>query len=308
MNQDIIMGATKYSDAEAKSMTQHLVKSTMEMVKASSSFQMEGIFQDELINNQVEKCTGAISKHMIRSYLKGLAFFEFYNTLLSSSYAVAKLRIEFKKQYLPLYATLLPHLDNNRITLERVFHGGLRVIPPHLLQNWAVGLLLHDIGKKPSVEYNERETNYDRNSAMEHVKLGISSITNKTNYCKEAAIIAGYHHEYYGHKDGFGIYTSYLNNFRKSYPDKFQDYCIGFELENLSKCDVLAYFPAKVLEIIDVYDTLTGSDHASGKVLSHSEAIRVMEGDYVMNYRKLDPILFNIFKMFKGAKGYFKYS
>jgi len=307
VNQNIMLDMAQYSDSEAKSLTQEMVNSTMAMVKASLSVPMEGVFQDELINTLAGKSQCPVIKHMIRSYTQGIAFFEFYNRLLSSSYVIAKLRIEFKKKYLPLYTTLLPHFDPSQLTLERVFSGGLREIPPHLISNWSAGLLLHDVGKKTNIEYKEGEANYNHNAAIDHVRFGMSSIINKTNYCKEAAFITGYHHDYYGNNGSYGIYSSYINNFRKKYPGKFQDFCIGFELENLVRCEVLAYFPAKVLEIIDTYDSLTDTSRTSSKILSHDEAIETMWNLYVVRYRRLDPILFDIFVKFRGSKGYFKY-
>ena len=307
INQDILQNAAQYSDIEAKIITQDMVNSTMAMVKASLTIPMEGVYQDELINTQVEKSENPILKHMIRSYTQGVAFFEFFNRLMSSSYAISKIRIEFKKKYLSLYSTLLPHFDPSQLTLERVFFGGLRAIPPHLINNWTAGLLLHDVGKKASIEYNEGEANYDHKTAIDHVRFGMSSIINKTNYSKEVAFITGYHHDYYGNNGSYGIYTSYLNNFRKNNPSKLQDYCIGFNLENLVKCEVLAYFPAKVLEIIDTYDSLTDTNRVSSRRLSHEEAVDIMWNVYIVKHRRLDPVLFDIFVKFKGAKEYFKY-
>ncbi|MCL2721887.1 MAG: hypothetical protein FWD47_11185 [Treponema sp.] len=307
INQEIMLNATQYSDSEAKIFTQDMVNSTMAMVKASLTIPMEGVYQDEFINTQVEKSENPILKHMIRSYTQGIAFFEFYNRLLSSSYAISKLRIEFKNKYLSLYSTLLPHFDPSQLTLERVFFGGLRAVPPHLINNWTAGLLLHDVGKKAGIEYNEGEANYDHKAAIDHVRTGMSSIVNKTNYGKEVAFIVGYHHDYYGNNGSYGIYTSYLNNFKKNNPTKLQDYCIGFNLENLVKCDVLAYFPAKVLEIIDTYDSLTDTSRVSSKRLNHDEAIDIMWNEFIVKRRRLDPVLFDIFVKFKGAKEYFKY-
>ncbi|MCL2721612.1 MAG: hypothetical protein FWD47_09785 [Treponema sp.] len=302
INRNIIMGAIQYPNIEAKNLTQNLVKSTIEMVKISSYFQMENTFQNELINTLVQKRECPIVKHMIRVYLQGIAFLEFYNKLMSSSYAVSRLRIEFKEKYFPFYAALLPHLDPSQITLERVFYKGMRAIQPNMFYNWALGLLIHDIGKDASVEYNEGEANYIRSNAVDHVKLGISSITNKTNYCREAAIITGYHHDYYNKGGSYGVYYNYSLNFKKNNPGKSQDFCIGFDLENLLKCEVLGYFPAKVLEIIDIYDSLTDTNRIHSKVLNHNEAINKMWNEYIINQRMLDPILFNIFVTFKNIR------
>jgi len=307
INQNLMQDAVLCPDNEAKSLTQDMVNSTMAMVKASLAVPMEGVYQDELINTLIEKGQNPIMKHMIRSYTQGIAFFQFFNRLMSSSYVIAKLRIEFKKKYLPLYTTLLPHFDPSQLSLERVFSGGLREIPPNLIYNWSAGLLLHDVGKKTNIEYKEGEAAYDHNTAVDHVRFGMASIVNKTNYSREVAFITGYHHDYYGNNGSYHIYSSYLNNFKKKFPGKTQDFCIGFELENLVRCEVLAYFPAKVLEIIDTYDSLTDTSRVSSKILSHDEAIDTMWNLYIVRHRRLDPILFDIFVKFRSAKEYFKY-
>ncbi|MCL2808431.1 MAG: hypothetical protein FWD24_00035 [Treponema sp.] len=41
----------------------------------------------------------------------------------------------------------------------------MRAIPVNYFYNWALGLLIHDIGKDSFVEYNEGEVNFNFNSA-----------------------------------------------------------------------------------------------------------------------------------------------
>jgi HD-GYP domain-containing protein (c-di-GMP phosphodiesterase class II) len=59
----------------------------------------------------------------------------------------------------------------------------------------------------------------------------------------------------------------------------------------------LAYFPAKVLEIIDVYDSLTDS-RAYRASMSSEEALDLMFREFIIQHRKIDPILFDIFTAF----------
>jgi HD-GYP domain-containing protein (c-di-GMP phosphodiesterase class II) len=65
----------------------------------------------------------------------------------------------------------------------------------------------------------------------------------------------------------------------------------------------LAYFPAKVLEIVDVFDSLTDSNRKYRSPLSEEEALILMRREFVEEKVKIDPILFDIFSDFVTKKG-----
>jgi len=302
INHSALENAIYHADDVAKKLTQDLVDSTYEMVKSSAQLISEDIFKNELMNTMVEKSNGTVIQHMTRVYLNGIAFLSYYNKLVSGSSAIQKLRINFVSEYRKLYHSLLPHVDIEDINLERVFYGGMRAITPEDYMKWAVGFLIHDIGKAPAVEYHEGESSYDRNIVIDHVKQGFKYTTSKTNYPKEASLIIGYHHEYYGSPDGYGFFRAYLANYRKENPGARPDYCISYELEPILDYHTLAYFPAKVLEIIDVFDSVTDPHRAYRKPLTSEEAISMMREEFIVKRLKLDPILFDIFAMFINEK------
>jgi response regulator RpfG family c-di-GMP phosphodiesterase len=239
---------------------------------------------------------------MTRVYLNGFAFLTYYNNLVSSSHAITKLRINFDKTYKPFYSSLLPHLHPDRITLERVFLGGMRAISESDFYNWAVGFLIHDIGKAAAVEYHEGESAYNRDIVTEHVKVGYTSVVNKTNYPKAAALIIGYHHEYYGDPGGYGYFRTYLEQYRNVKPKSQTEYCMAFELEPMMDCQALAYFPAKLVEIIDVFDSVTDPNRKYRKAMTTEEALVMMDEEFVKKHPKIDPILFDIFTKFAREK------
>jgi len=297
-NYTSIMEAMNLAEGDAKDKTQNLVESTRDIVRASSQLISNNIFNDDLMDKLVSKSNGTIIQHMTRVYLKGLAFLTYYNKLVSTSSTITKLRISFNEKYSLFYRALLPHLHIEDLTLEKVFLGGMRAIPENLFYNWAVGFMVHDIGKASAIEYHEGEGAYNRELVEEHVKLGYSSIIQKTNYPREAGLIAGYHHEYYGDKSGYGIYRAGLEAFRKKNPQIKQDFCIAFESEHIINFHTLAFFPAKILEIIDVFDSLTDPNRKYRKALTTPEALVMMEEEFITKNRKLDIILFEIFKRF----------
>ncbi|MDR2542688.1 MAG: metal-dependent phosphohydrolase [Treponema sp.] len=302
INHATIEEALLLADEAAKLSTQEIVDNTTEMLKTSMQLISEDVFGNELVNTLVEKSNGTIVQHMTRVFLNGLAFFAYYNNLVSGSSAIQKYRISFASKFRKYYQVLLPHLNPDDIILERVFYGGMRAIPPELYSKWAVGFLVHDIGKASAVEYHEGEGSYDRNIVIDHVKKGYISIMTKTNYPMEASLITGYHHEYYGDPAGYGYFRAYLQQYKKSNPLAKLDYCITYELEPMLDYHALAYFPAKVLEIIDVYDSLTDPHRLYRKPMTPEEALDMMHAEFIEKQIKLDPILFNVFETFIREK------
>jgi HD-GYP domain-containing protein (c-di-GMP phosphodiesterase class II) len=297
-NYTALMDAMTLDEGAAKNQTQDLVESTRDIVKASSQLISSNIFNDDLMDTLVSKSNGTIIQHMTRVYLKGLAFLAYYNKLVSSSSYITKLRISFNEKYSLFYRSLLPHLHIEDLTLEKVFLGGMRAIPEHMFYNWAIGFMVHDIGKASAIQYHEGEGAYNRELVVEHVTLGYNSIITRTNYPREAGLVAGYHHEYYGDPSGYGIFRNALELYRKKNPQAKQDHCIAFEVEPMANFHALAFFPAKILEIVDVFDSLTDPNRKYRKVMNTSEALALMEEEFVKKNHKLDIILFELFQRF----------
>ena len=297
-NHAALMDALSLSNDEAKKNTQALVDSTFDLVKTSTQLISANIFNDELMKALVAKSNGTIIQHMTRVHLNGIAFLTYYNRLVSSSSAINRMRINFITKYRPFYQLLLPHVDPDKINLERVFLGGMRAVSEADFCNWAVGFLIHDIGKAAAVEYHEGESAYNRDIVLEHVKVGYNSVMNKTNYPRDAGLITGYHHEYYGDTNGYGYFRSYLDQYKKMNPKILQEYCIAFEIEPMVDCQALAFFPAKVLEIIDVYDSITDPNRKYRKAMTQEEALAMMHEEFIVKHPKIDAIIFDIFSKF----------
>jgi len=297
-NHVTLANAMNLSSEEAKKQTQGLVDSTRELVKSSSQLISANIFNDDLMNTLVSKSNGTIIQHMTRVYLNGLSFLTYYNKMVSGSSMINKLRISFDKRYREYYHSLLPYIHPDDFTLERVFLGGMRIIPENDFYNWATGFLIHDIGKAAAVEYHEGEAAYNRDIVMEHVKIGFSSVKNKTNYPNEAALITGYHHEYYGDPAGYGFFRSYLDEYKKANPSTRIGFCIALDMNSVNRFEALGYFPAKILEIIDVYDSVTDPNRKYRKAMTPQEALTMMEEEFINKHHKIDIILFDIFAKF----------
>jgi len=297
-NHASLMNAVNLADDDAKAQTQDLVDSTRELVKASIRLISTNIFHNELMNALVLKSNGTIIQHMTRVYLNGLAFLSYYNRQVSSTSVINKIRVSFDDKYRQFYQGLLPHIHKDHFTLERIFLGGMRAIDESDFYNWATGFLIHDIGKAAAVEYHEGEAAYNREVVMEHVKLGFANVVGKTNYPQEAALITGYHHEYYGDPGGYGVFRTYFDQYRQLNPVVKQGYCISYDLPSVLDHKVLAYFPAKILEIIDVFDSVTDPNRKYRNALSTKEALAMMREEFIVKHQKFDIILFDIFSSF----------
>jgi hypothetical protein len=302
VNHATLLDAIHLADDEAKKHTQALVDSTHKLVMSSSKLVSPEIFNDELMNTLVSKSNGTVIQHMTRVFLNGLAFLSYYNEVVSSSGIINKFRITFDKEYKNFYQTLLPHLGTEALNMERVFLGGMRAIPEDVFFTWATGFLIHDIGKAAAVEYHEGEGAYNRDIVVEHVKVGYNQVMNKTNYPKEAALITGYHHEYYGDPSGYGYFRIYLDQYKKANPVARQNYCIAYDLNPVLDFEVLAYFPAKILEIIDVYDSVTDPNRKYRKAMLPEEALAMMRDEFIVKHPKIDFILFEIFTRFVNER------
>jgi len=297
-NHASLVNAMSLTASDAKKQTQDLVDSTRELVKASIQLISTNIFNNELMNALVLKSNGTIIQHMTRVYLNGLAFLSYFNKQVSSSHAINKIRVSFDDKYRRFYQTLLPHIHPDHFTLERVFLGGMRAIDESDFYNWATGFLIHDIGKAAAVEYHEGEAAYNRDVVTEHVRIGFANVVGKTNYPQEAALITGYHHEYYGDPGGYGVFRTYFEQYKSKNTFVKQGYCISYDLAPVLDYKVLAYFPAKVLEIIDVFDSLTDPHRKYRRAMSTEEALDMMREEFITKYPKIDIILFDIFSNF----------
>ena len=298
INHTVLKEIIFFADDQAKAFSKDVVIYTSEIVRSSAKLLSENVFSEGLMKTIAEKSKGTVLQHIIRVYLNGVAFLAYFNNAVSLSSTIMKIRNSFTLKYRKFYQALLPHIDSYNLNIDQIFMGGLKIISPEMFFKWSVGFLIHDIGKASDIQYHEGGDAYDREKVVAHVMVGYDSITKKTNYPKEAGLIVGYHHEYYGDPDGYGPYRNDLQEYKSQVADVEQDYCITYELDSILDFKALAYFPAKVLEIIDVYDSLTDPRRIYRKPLSSEEALDLITREFIIKRRKIDPILFDIFTDF----------
>ena len=297
-NRATLMEAVKLGNDQAKEYTHQMVVETHKMVKSTMRLVDSDVYDDELVRAVVEKSNGTVVQHMTRVFLSGLEFLLFYNRQVITKGIANRIRVQFAKRYKKFYRALLPHLHEDYVTLEHVFLGGMKSLNEVEINKFATGFLVHDVGKAEDIEYHEGDAGYDRGTVERHVKIGYRAVMEKTKYPHEAALITGYHHEYYGNPAGYGYFREFLQAYKDANPAATQDYIMSYTMEPLIDYQVLAYFPAKMLEIVDVFDSLTDPNRRYRSPLSPEEALSLIREQFIEKNQKIDPILFDLFLEF----------
>ena len=83
----------------------------------------------------------------------------------------------------------------------------------------------------------------------------------------------------------------------KRNPNHQIEYIISYDYKDLLTLQSLTYLPAKILEVIDLYDTLT-----NGEKKTEKEAIKFMTEECLENNVLLDPIMIDMFIKFLKEK------
>lgn len=301
LNKVIFDDLMKVPAEKAKEKSAETVSETSEIVKIASNLLSEYTGDISIFSNIVEKSNGSTIKHMTRTFIKSLSFFQFYNYLLDNTGYVSKVRVEFDEKYRASYEKLLPQLNFHEIKLERVFKDGMRVIPEGEKNAIGVGFLLHDLGKQVDLEYFEGSEGYVKERIQAHAENGFNEILKRTVYPPVVSALAGFHHEYYGHKSGYGAFRDYIG---KKFNNKTTfNYCITYSLHEVYNGEAYGFFPAKILEIVDVFDALTDPERKYRDPLKPIEAVDFIIDKFLTDDIKLDPILFDIFILFLKNTG-----
>jgi HD-GYP domain-containing protein (c-di-GMP phosphodiesterase class II) len=301
-NRATLLEALRLGNDQAKSYTIEMVKETHKMVRSTIRLVDSSVYNDDLVKAVVERSNGTVVQHMTRVFLSGLEFLLYYNKQVMTKGIANRIRIRFPRQYKEYYRALLPHLHEDYITLEHVFYGGMKALNEVEINKFATGFLVHDVGKAEDIEYHEGDAGYNRETVERHVKLGYKAVMEKTSYPREAGLITGYHHEYYGHPAGYGYFREFLEEYKRNNPQATQDYVMSYTMKPLIDYQVLAYFPAKMLEIVDVFDSLTDPNRKYRSPLSTDEALQMIGTEFIRDNTKIDPILFDLFLDFMDER------
>ena len=287
-----------------KTQNKYITNQTITLVTSISNILIKNKETQKMFNNLRTFSDGGVMDHSNRVFISYINFLAYYNNLLSrSSSFIHKIRTLFVPKYKKYYDRVLEMYSKDDYTKEfksigDVIDRGMRSLPLEHFHSYAVGALLHDIGKVKDLNYFEGATGRDTERIQKHLFNGYALISQTAEYSLEVLLTVAFHHEYYGH--GYGPFNTFYKNKVKSQPQfRFQS-ILTYDADASDKCDALAYFPSKVLEIIDVYDALIdpARKYRLGKTFSPLQALTIMKEDFIEKHTKIDPILFDIFVSF----------
>ncbi len=297
VNKVTIDEVAKLADPEAQKATYDLARLTNRIVSSLTSVLSKNIFSDSCFFSLLQKSNGVTVRHMVRTFIMTNQFLAFFNRELTDNKLAARISYEFNTTYRSWYSDIIPNIHIDDLSLSDVFKGGMRPVAKEDIKIYSAGFLLHDIGKQRYLDYYEGDDGFDRRKIESHAKTGYRMLLQKTVYSEEIAAIAGYHHEYYGHNSGYGYYRE-LCGLMCGKRDHHHDTCISYELEDLNKFNSLAYLPVKLLEIVDVYDAVTDPGRSYKSPLEPFDALKFIRREFVMENKKIDFILFELFTQF----------
>ena len=231
--------------------------------------------------------------HIIRTLLKYISFCIYYNNYIDQGLVGKNIRAVFREKYARYYKR---RLDIDNLSLESIFKDGIRRIDEASeLPDYAMGALLYDMGKLPDLTYHDSaEMNYDVKLVKKHALNSYNMILNSQSYPFVVPAMAAFHHEFYGNKDGYNFTDAILAKLYKTTRDESKThYYITFSEKEFINGQALAYFPVKVLEVVDIFDAIKNK-----KKKSADEALTIMKKEFIAKSLKIDPVIFAIFLEF----------
>ncbi len=246
--------------------------------------------------------SGSTLDHVSRVFNHTLGLLLFFNERFNLKSQVGVWRTLFHSTFEPYYRRLLPQVEN--LSLDLIFPKITQFTEEQIL-DFGLGALLHDIGKVPELDYFESTEGYDREKVMQHAFSGYGILTKTYEKNRAAAIMAGTHHEYYGHPLGYGIFRSIYDPLARSRGMSPQS-AMTLDLSQAELRHSLSLFPVKLLEITDIFDALTDPSRIYRDRKSHSplEAVEILRKSFLDEDLKIDPLCFDLFCHFLLAEGY----
>ena len=247
---------------------------------------------------------GGVMAHSNRVFISYVNFLTFYNNLIKRRHLVHNIRTIYEKVYEKYYNKIIETVGgkykiyDNLKTVEDCIDQGIKSVEEQEMYSYSVGALLHDVGKVKDLDYFEGADGRDYERIKKHLFNSYKLVSQTSEYPLEVILTVALHHEYYGL--GYGPYEK-LHNMKI---EKYQGFQIqrimSYNAKAIDDCDAFAYFPAKMLEIIDVYDALMdpARKYRGGKTFTPEEALNIMKEDFIEKQVKLDPILYDVFVEF----------
>lgn len=252
------------------------------------------LFRDIFDNSDMLNDTNILS-HSNRVCILMIEFLHYYNNIFNKGLS-NKLRHEYKNTYLDKYKIIMNkyNLIKGIEKLENVYKLGIRKFTGSEIVNFAIGAFYHDTSLLNMVDFIPTdEFIKDGDFRDFHTAKAYYFLKYVLNQKDESSLLIGLHHECYGY--GSGILKNFID--KKSNDPKHKiDFLMSFEADDIINAECYAYFPAKILEVIDIYDTLMFIDGSRNK--KSNEILSYMKNMFLDDKIAVDPIAFDLFIQF----------
>ena len=294
---EITQDQAKIENQEITETTSSLVTTIVNMLSYNTGTQK--IFTE--LKNYSD---GGVMAHSNRVFISYVNFLTFYNNLIKRRHLVYNIRTVYEKVYKKFYDKVVETIGgkykiyDNLKTVEDCIDQGIKSVEEQEMYSYSVGALLHDVGKVKDLDYFEGADGRDYERIKKHLFNSYKLVSQTSEYPLEVILTVALHHEYYGL--GYGPYEK-LHNMKT---EKYQGFQIqrimSYNAKAIDDCEAFSYFPAKMLEIIDVYDALMdpARKYRGGKTFTPEESLNIMREDFIEKQVKLDPILYDVFVEF----------
>jgi hypothetical protein len=157
-----------------------------------------------------------------------------------------------------------------------------------------MGALLYDMGKIPLMGYYDGSKERDESAEKMHVLTGYNMIKRTQKYPFAVASMAAFHHEYYGGKGSYNFTNPIIKKItginRKEAEAR---YFITYSDREFIMGEAMAFFPCKLMEVVDIFVGLTGKE-----TVSYLSTVNTIKKEYIAQSLMVDPLVFEIFVAF----------
>ncbi len=250
-------------------------------------------FMQDILNNRLLKISFPLS-HSIRVFIMYTDFLCYYNEKFNQGLA-QKVRKGFEF-YQPHYNRVFDKFKNKKSVdrLEDVFKDSMQSVPFSSLESYAFAASVYDIGMFSNIGYYISRKGYNEKEVQKHL-YHTYKMLNRESQQLSTLYTAAFHHEYYG--NGYGFFNHMYKSKKDNVSHFYSRHIMSYDIHDVLDFDVVAYFPSKVLEIIDVYDTLLYPWFVDQELQASTVegVIDLMRKHYIDEEVRLDPILFDVF-------------
>ncbi|OEJ14878.1 phosphohydrolase [Brachyspira hampsonii] len=233
--------------------------------------------------------------HGNRVFIIFIEFMLYYNEQIDNHLNLRTI-INFNKKFKRFYENVFKRYKINKtnIKFNDIFKNGLKKISIENIASFAAGAFWHDVVKVKELDYlNINKSKEYAKEATSHAIKGYQFLKLFRNYNDNISLIVGMHHEYYGY--GNNVIKMINKQFNEN-KDLNPSSLISDNSDDIQTLQSLAFFPAKVLEIIDLFDTtVMPQKNYSRKDMNAEDAVKLIYDNYIVKKTQLDPILFELF-------------